>query len=521
MPNLWTKTGRFAKTVVDTLSPRNIAESFRAGYVGTFAPAPPKQESAMRQEGMDTAAPLSPGRPVDPMMPVTSPPREFAYQIGGNISARPRSTEKISFDTIRTLLENYDVAQMCIEVRQDELKNVEWDIVPADEIDGNLYKSEIDKIRSFFMRPDGENDWSSWLKKIDYDRLAFDALSIWKERTRNGKLATLQPVDGTSIVPLMDYYGRRPQGNAPAYMQWIDGIPWWWSMAKDFMYYLERPRTNTVYGYPAVEWLLLTINSDVRWQWYFLQQFTEGNVPEAFVTLPDIKDPKQIEDLQKYYDHITMGDQSWRHRLKFLPGGSAVTHMKDQKQDIVIPEFLFHKTCAAFKVQPTELGFTEKSNKSSGDSQENVQYRRSIIPSVRFYEGLCNRIIVDEFGLPNIRFKYVNVQELEDRLTLAKVDEIYVRNGVVSPDWVANQRLGIKVKPEEQVGRVFVFSNTAARVKDALAVGAQPLNVQQGNVTPLVHVKDDQSKTLPLTKAETGEALDIRNWSPKRQDPCQ
>ncbi len=520
MPNLWNYTGRIAKAVVDTLSPKNIADSFRAGYVGTFAPTTPQQENAMSQAGMNTGAPLSPGRPIDPMMPAKAPPREFQYQIGGNIAARPRSTEKINFDVIRQLLEGYDIAQMCIEVRQDELKNVEWDIVPVDEDDADLYESEIKKIRSFFMRPDGENDYSSWLKKIDYDRLAFDALSMWKERTRNGKLGVLQPVDGTTIVPLMDYYGRRPKGDAPAYMQWVNGIPWWWTKAKDFVYYLERPRTNTVYGFPAVEWLLLTINSDIRWQWYFIQQFTEGNVPEAFAMIPDIKDPQQIEDLQKYYDHLTRGDQSWQHRLKLFPGNTTFEFAKDKKQDLSIPEYLMKKACAGFKVQPAEIGMTDKVNKSSGETQENAQYRRSIVPSVRFYEALFSGIIADEFGLPNLRFKYVNIQELEDRLTLAKVDEIYMRNGAVSPDWVANHRLGIKVKPEEQVGRVFIFSNTAAKVQDALAVGAQPLNVQQGNAPhQLPSGKEDPNKPSPLAKADTTK--DLRNWIPKRQGPCR
>lgn len=513
--NIWSKTGRLAKNVVETLSPKNIANSFRDGWVGTFAPASPQQEQGMQQSGMDSAAPLSPGRPIDPMMPVTAPPREFQYQIGANISGRPRSTEKMNFEVIRSLIENYDIAQMCIDVRQDELKNIEWDIVPINEEDGDLYKSEIQKLRSFFMKPDGENDYSTWLKKIDYDRLAFDALSMWKERTRDGKIAYLQPVDGTTIVPMMDYFGRRPKPPAPAYMQWMNGVPWWWTTSKDFIYVPEKPRTNTVYGFSTVEWLLLNINSDVRFQWSFLQMFTDGNVPEAFATIPDIKDTQQIDDMQKYYDIMTRGDQSWLHRLKLFPGGTEFKFTREQKQDMALPHYLMTKTCAGFKVQPAEIGMTDKVNKSSGETQENIQYRRSIVPSVRFYESLFSRIIAEEFGLPNLRFKYINVQELEDRLMLAKVDEIYVRSGVVSPDWVATHRLGQKIKPEEQVGRVFIFSNTAARVKDALTVGAMPLNNPSVPIPakPVpVDPADKASKKVPdkLTKIDDPKIKDRR-----------
>jgi len=491
------------------------------GYSGAFSPPTPQQEAAMHQAGMDMAAPLSPGAPIDPMMPAGSPPREYQYQIGQNISARPRSTEKMSFQVLRSLVENYDIAQICIEVRQDELKNVEWDIVPVNENDANKYESEIKMLRSFFMRPDGENDYSSWLKKIDYDRLAFDALSMWKERTKNGKIAALQPVDGTTMVPLVDYYGRRPKPPAPAYTQWVNGVPWWWVTSKDFVYCPERPRTNTMYGFPVAEWLLLTMNTDIRFQWHFLKKFTDGNVPEAFAMIPDLKDPTQIDEMQKYYDTVTRGDQSWLHRLKMFPGGTVIKEMRDPKDDMALPHYIMTKACAGFKVQPAEIGMTDKVNKSSGDTQENVQYRRSIVPSVRFYETLFSGIIADEFGLPNLKFKYVNIQELEDRLILAKVDEIYVRNAIVSPDWVANHRLGIKVKPDEQVGRVFIFANGAAKASDALAVGAQqalsavppPQNIQPSAKQALL---SGQPPTTVKSKAKSTNLAKADD--PKPQD---
>jgi hypothetical protein len=420
-------------------------------------PIPDNIMQSMTAQGMAYTTAWGPGVPIHPVQAIGEEPRQFEYMIGQNIVQRPRSTEAVSFETMRAVIENYDVAQMAIEVRQDELRNLDWDIVPYDEEDADKYESEIKAIRAFFEKPGGGLLFDEMQNMLAYDWLAFDALALYVRFTRGGKIGALEPVDGTTITPLVDWYGRTPEPPAPAYVQWVSGMPWVWLDKDHLIYKPHRRRSNKIYGFAPVEWMLLTINTDVRHQLYFLQYFTEGSVPEAWMEAPpDVKDPKQIKQLQDMYDAVMSGDQSKKHKVKFVPFGSKVTQARDVKFDIHFPQFMLQKACAAWKVTPAELGFTEKVNKSSGETQENVQYRRSIKPSAKYFSSIYTGIIHKFFGMPHLYFKFLNLEEQEDLLLMAQRDEIYIRNAVISPDEIRAQRLGLDVDKNHLVPRGFL-----------------------------------------------------------------
>ena len=425
--------------------------------------------NSMDVQGMANMNAFSPGTPINPTNPIGTEPRQYEYMIGQNIVQRPRSTELVGFDAMRSIVEMYDVAQMAIEVRQDELRNLDWDIIPQDEKDAKKYESEIKTVRKFFEKPDSHILFDDFQNQLAYDWLAFDALTIFPHLTKGGKLGALECVDGTTVTPLIDYYGRIPESPAPAYIQWMYGMPWVWLDRDNLIYRPHRKRTNKLYGFSPVEWLLNTINTDIRYQLYFLQYFTDGSIPDTWINAPDeMRSPEHIKQFQEMYDTVMIGDQTQKHKVKFIPFGSKVQQAKDTKFDIDFPQFMLQKACAAFKVTPAELGFTEKVNKSSGESQENVQFRRSIKPSAMFFANIYTGIIQKYFNLPNLRFKYLNVDEQEDLLLMAQRDEIYIKNGVISPDEVRIERLGLDVNPKNTVPRVFMLGSTIIPVTEAI-----------------------------------------------------
>lgn len=420
---------------------------------------PPKVLNSINLQNMNNNSPFSPGMPLNPTNPIGTEPRQMEYRIGQNIVQRPRASEKISFDTIRNIIESYDIAQMCIEVRQDELRDLEWDIVPANEEDteaADKYESEIKEVKQFFEKPDGYNPFDDFQNKLAYDWLTYDALCIYPHLNKGGKLVALEPVDGTSITPMIDYNGRIPESPAPAFVQWMYGLPWVWLDRDHLIYRPHRLRNNKIYGFPAVEWLMLNINVDIRYQAYFLEYFTDGSIPDTWINAPtEMVDPQRIKEFQDLYDSVMVGDQTQKCKAKFIPAGSQVTQAKDTTFDINFPKFLMQKTCAAFKVQPAEIGFTENVNKSSGDTQENTQYRRSIKPSAQYFSSIYTDIIHKYFGYTNLKFKFLNVEEQEDMLLMAQRDDIYIKNGTVSPDEVRTQRLGLDVNNSQPVPRGF------------------------------------------------------------------
>jgi uncharacterized protein (DUF2236 family) len=64
---------------------------------------------------------------------------------------------------------------------------------------------------------------------------------------------------------------------------------------------------------------------DRQRQIYQLQYYTEGNVPEALIGVPENWNPDQIRQFQAYWDSLNAGDTAERRHAKFVPGGVAKT----------------------------------------------------------------------------------------------------------------------------------------------------------------------------------------------------
>jgi hypothetical protein len=442
--------------------------------VGSYANSP-KSEKSMKNQGMTTGGPFSPGRPLNQFFPQGQPPRQWDFQTGYNIAERPRAVQsKMSFETMRNIIDNYDVAQLCIERREDEIRGMEWSIVPDSTVKPEEdLSTQIRKVTDFFEHPDGQTPFDAWQNAWLDDMLRFDAPAIYVRRTRGGELAGLEVVDGTTIAPLLDFWGHIPDPPAPAYSQFIQGIPDVLLTRDELIYNPFRSSAHSPYGTPPVEWLILTINTDIRWQWYFLQYFTEGSVPDMFMEAPqDSSSPEQIKKFQDLWDRTMSGDQSIKHKITWVPAGSKPIPAKDTKFDSAFPEFLLRKTCAAYKVTPEEIGFTTNSNRSTGQSQENIMYRASLEPLTKYMAGIYTRMIHKYFGLP-LRFKF-DLGEKEDRLMEAQAHQIYVNIGAESADEIRENILGKKPDPKVPVGRYIM-------------TGAGPLPVDQlGKMLPSV-----------------------------------
>ncbi|GEO26679.1 hypothetical protein AAC03nite_24640 [Alicyclobacillus acidoterrestris] len=438
------------------IAPGNLAPSSMT--VGSNEP-PPQTEQAMQQQGMVTGGPFAPGRPLDQFFPQGQPPRQWDYETGYNVATRPRAVEsKMSFETMRALLDNYDVARLCIERREDEIRGLDWSIVPDVTVDEDEdLSAEIDQVTTFFAKPDGVTPFDSWQQSFLDDVLSFDAGTIFVRKTRAGKIGALEIVDGTTVAPLIDFWGRVPDPPAPAFVQFVQGIPAVWLRRDELIYHPFRTTPRSPYGMPPIEWLVLTVNTDIRWQWHFLMYFTEGNVPDTFMKAPpDLSSPEQLKQWQELWDSFMTGDQAWKHKVKWIPNGADPIPAKSVNFDPTFPEFLLKKTCAAFKVTPDEIGFTGDSNRSVGQTQENIMYRASLEPLVKYLEGIYTRIIREYFGYP-LKFRF-DLGEKEDKLLEAQASQILVQIGALSPDEVRKNVAGLDPDPEHPVGR-FIQTN--------------------------------------------------------------
>jgi hypothetical protein len=94
--------------------------------------------------------------------------------------------------------------------------------------------------------------------------------------------------------------------------------------------------------------------------------------------------------------------------------------------------FLLKVTVAAFGLTMDELGFTETSNRSTGQTQESVDYRRAVAPVAALVAGYLTRK-VRRWLDPRFTVSFGGLEEPEDFATRADAFAKLIPLGVVSP----------------------------------------------------------------------------------------
>jgi 8-oxo-dGTP pyrophosphatase MutT (NUDIX family) len=414
------------------------------GY-GTGVPA--AIVAAEAQAGMTPATAFSPGQPIGPYDGFSRQPRAQDFVTGYNIATRPRTHERVSFETLKGLLGAYDVADLCIWHRIDSVRSLDWQLIPADGVQGDVQDAITAGLKAL-EKPDRIHYFETWLGKWLYDVLAYDAAALYRLRNRAGRCIGLLPADGTTFAPLLDDWGNPPGAMEPpgavlppSHVQYVQGLPWNWLTRNDLIYEPYRMHNDSPYGRAPIESILLNANTDIRFQLFFLQTFTEGNLPAAFASAPDSWSPEQIEQFQELWDSFMTGDQSRKHQIRWLPPGSKFTWSNEKEFSDQFSLFLMRKTAAAYHVVPADLGFTENVNKSSGESQADVQHRVGDLPFIRYIQRIITSFLRDDLGLP-VKFSFDLGEEQADRADQAAADKVYVDMGAVSASFIGEMRYG-------------------------------------------------------------------------------
>ncbi len=395
---------------------------------------------------------FSPGAPLTPAQGLVNPqgPRQWQFPVGYNISVQPRSTEPTSFDTLRNLATLYDGVQLCEQVWLDTVAKLTLNIKPRPEIVAEQgqaimarYAKKIRQYSDFFNYPDRGNgkDLKTWLRAAVRDQLQIDAVAIYVRRNRAGGVFSLELVDGTTIKPLLDPRGRRPQPPYPAYQQFIYGVPAGLYTSNEMLYQVETARTESVYGLSRVERIILRVNQALRKENKDLARFTDGNVPPAILEPPGDTEwtPEQLLAYQTMWDALLAGNDQARSRIKVVEPGAKVTTIDEDDIFIDFDRFLLNVTASCYSMTMADLGFTENVNKSSGESQENVFYRRACQPLMDRYAVLFTQILRDYFDEQDLIVAWSGFEESEDFNAMATSYAALTNAGIVSPTVAAHQ----------------------------------------------------------------------------------
>lgn len=422
---------------------------------GRPAQRPAAVGQALMELGQDHGSPFSPGVPLEPGSGYGGEPRAWNYPTGYNIVSRPARDQRVSFETLKGLIDSYDVARMAIGHRIDDVRSLDYSIVPRRGFSGDS-DAAVEAAHAIMRRPEGpgtKTPFRAWLAKYLEDVLRYDAGCLFRRRDRANRVIGLKVVSGLTIAPMLDYWGDTPLAPAPAYAQFVQGMPWKWFTVNDLIYEPFRPQPDSPYGFAPLEAVLLTANTDLRFQMHFLSWFTQGTVPEGFAMAPeDISSPEQLAIWQEYWDALLYGDDAAKHQIKWLPSGTKIEFPAIKEFNPEFSLYLMRKVAAAYHVTPNDLGFTEDVNRAVGETQVDVQFRVGTKPLVQHVEDIITDYLQEDRGLP-VEFNFDTGQEKEDRVQIAQAHKIYVDMGAESVDEVRTEELGLPIDNERPMPR--------------------------------------------------------------------
>lgn len=396
------------------------------------------------------------------------PARREQYRVGWNLPTGEPGAEGLklcSFETLRSLADLYSVARACIQYLKTEITSLEWDIMPTRDAAKTMKGSksqalDFGKRRAeavgFFRRPDPDYfSWQTWLSAVLEEMLVYDALSLvirqkWGKGMGKGLLGgdldSLQLISGSTVRPLYDIHGATPRPPAPAYQQYLYGVPrvdlMTVIMERDIeeaemrgselgsyhgdqlLYLPVTPRRWTPYGFSPIERGLIPIISGLNKQAYALDFFTQGTVPAVYVSPGQDMSPTQIRELQTALNGIT-GDPAQHHRIIVLPSGSRTDPQRPTALADQFDEIIMSQVCMAFGVMPMQIGISPKvsTTQSPGAANQmakasaNNQDQGTLQPTLIFLATIMERVLAVMCGQTDMRFMFDGMQEEEDEET--------------------------------------------------------------------------------------------------------
>lgn len=400
-----------------------------------------------------------------------------------------------SFDQLKTLSERYSVARACIDLRQQEIRGLGWEITLTKEA-AKAYQGSHSMMKDFgeraaeatkwFRRPDrGTWTFTSFLNEMLEEIFVYDALClIFRPKygvqfgmggrgLLGSNLDTMRLVPGPTIRPLVDLHGDPPEPPNPAYQQYLYGVPR--SDYRTIMYNRDLdeygltdedvaaeyrsdmmlyapywPRRESPYGFPPVEKALLPIVSGLQKQEFQLDYFKEGSVPAVYISPGDPNiTPTQIRELQDALNGIA-GDPAFHLKVVVLPPGAKVEPQRPIDLSDSFDELVMEQVTMAFDVQPMEIGIipnigggqqgpSASAIRFASQEARDIKSRKSTKPLLQFICDIFNMILQDICGQGDMRFQFEGLADDEDKQAITELGVQQVQNGIASIDEVRDR----------------------------------------------------------------------------------
>lgn len=360
----------------------------------------------------------------------------------------------VTFDQLRQVARHDAITRICINTIKKEVSQAEWAIVPKKRAT-SVNKEGIIRMTDLFERVNsqGENI-RMLLDMVLEDLLSMDAGPIEKVYNYKGELTELNSIDGATIRPRFDQFGRFDPNRA--YVQVIENHVVAEFKANEIIYMMQNPQNDVKlfgYGMSPIESVLLQVQASLEADLYNARSFSENNIPPGMLDLGDMTEEEAMK-FKAVWD-ATVIDNT--HKLKFIWGNdNAKKYIPFQKnnkdmQFVEYIDWLSRIKLAVYGLSSQDANILQDVNRSTAQVQERISNARGVNTIKNLVAEYWTREIIRPAGYEDLEFKFETAVSLEEKKKQAEIDEIYINMGVYRPVDVAN-REGFKVseQPEEE-----------------------------------------------------------------------
>ncbi len=396
---------------------------------------------------------------------------------------RPRGIDALE---VRRLSESSYVESI-IDTITTEVCAMDWEIVPNDGM--KAPDALIDEATYFFKDPnENHQNIKTLMRMAMRDILTFDSgifnkvfdvgsyddlHSQYRVQTASGRpehilsgrlkdlgernMTSIYVYDGITFTKNPSIHGVLP-GNRdyPNMAYW----QYYWATAaapigfnRDEVVWIEkRPRTSTPYGLSPVWTLKNVLYALILGEKTYTEYFTRNEIPPGVISLINANrgDIKAFRERMKKFTIKKDTDMNIYRRVfhtapvinaevKYVPFSIPPSELEWLDQQ----KWFVHLVWMSFGVTPSELGFTESSNRATELGQNRVFKRKAVKPHLDLLAYNFTSQILSEFGfkkmkirgmtkyIPLMKFKFTGF-DLDEELEMQKLVESQLRNGQIT-----------------------------------------------------------------------------------------
>jgi phage portal protein BeeE len=334
------------------------------------------------------------------------------------------------------------VARRAINTIKDRIAGMRWRVQAKPAMQG-LPESEarIGILTRNLDSPNPDDSFRSLAEQVLEDLIVGGFGAIEVEATGNPEHPlALFPVDGATNRMRADWDGMP---NSVRYEQVTGktGPDANVILADDELIYMRlNPRTFTPFGLGRLEVAFEAINSFLGAHRY-AGRLASNSVVEYALWLQNVT-PEHHERLIRWWQDEIEGTgrvpilsvENKPEVLRF--GGGTDADLRLQWQ-----EFLLRIIADAFDLPPQSLGLERDVNRSTAAEMNEQAFRQAIVPTARlFAEHLTRDAISKKLAWADLEFVFTDVDAAGDVMEEAQIQEILLRNGVITANEVRRMR---------------------------------------------------------------------------------